>query len=51
MVANSRMKHESETMLEVIRGLVLHFVLHFVTVLKVPFICDFRTVQHKIQYT
>ena len=34
MVANSEMKHESETMLEVIRGLVLDFVLYFVTVLQ-----------------
>ena len=32
MVANSEMKHESETMLEVIRGPVLDFVLYFVTV-------------------
>ena len=32
MVANSGMKHKSEAMLEVIRGLVLHFVLY-----KVPF--------------
>ena len=32
MVANSRMKHESETMLNVIAGLVLDFVLYFVTV-------------------
>ena len=32
LVANLEMKHESETMLEVIRGLVLHFVFYFVTV-------------------
>ena len=32
MVSNSGMKHESETMLEVIRDLVLDFVLYFVTV-------------------
>ena len=32
MVANSGMKHETKTMLEVIRGLVLDFVLYFVTV-------------------
>ena len=32
MVPNSGMKHESKTMLEVIRGLVLDFVLYFVTV-------------------
>ena len=32
MVANSGMKHKSETMLDVIRGLVLDFVLYFVTV-------------------
>ena len=31
MVANSGMKHESETMLEVIRGLVLDFVLYYMT--------------------
>ena len=32
MVANSGMKHKSETMVEVIRGLVFDFVLYFVTV-------------------
>ena len=32
MAANSGMKHKSETMLEVIRGLVLHFVVNVVTV-------------------
>ena len=32
MVANSDMKHEFETLLEVIRGLVLDFVLYIVTV-------------------
>ena len=32
MVANSGMKHKSETILEVIRDLVLHFVLYVVTV-------------------
>ena len=32
MVANSGMKHESETMLGAIRDLVLDFVLYFVTV-------------------
>ena len=32
MVANSEIKHESETLLEVIRGLVLDFVFYFVTV-------------------
>ena len=32
IVANSGMKHKSETMLEVIRVLVLAFVLFFVTV-------------------
>ena len=32
MVANPGMKHKSETMLEVIRGLVLDFNLYFVTV-------------------
>ena len=32
MVANSEMKNKSETMLEMIRGLVLNFVLYFVTV-------------------
>ena len=32
MVANSGMKHETETMLEVILGLMLDFVLYFVTV-------------------
>ena len=31
MVANSGMKHEFETILEVIRGIVLYFVLYFVT--------------------
>ena len=31
MVVNSGMKHESETMVDVIRGLVFDFVLHFVT--------------------
>ena len=31
MVANPEMKHKSETMLEVIRGLVLDFNLYFVT--------------------
>ena len=30
MVANSEMKDKSETILEVIRGLVLNFVLSFV---------------------
>ena len=34
MLLNSGMKHKSKTMLEVIRGLVLYFVLDFVTVLK-----------------
>ena len=32
MVANSGMKHESETLLEVIKGLVLDVFLYFVTV-------------------
>ena len=32
MVANSGMKHKYETMLEVIRGLVLDSVLYFVTI-------------------
>ena len=32
MVANSGMKHESETVPKVIRGLVLDFALYFVTV-------------------
>ena len=32
MVANSGMKHKSETMLEMITGLVRDFVLYFVTV-------------------
>ena len=31
MVADSAMKYKSEKMLEVIRGLVLHFVLYVVT--------------------
>ena len=31
MAANLAMKYKSEKMLEVIRGLVLHFVLYFVT--------------------
>ena len=31
MVANSEMKHQSKTMLEVIKCLVLDFVLYFVT--------------------
>ena len=30
MIANSGMKHESETILEVIRGQVLDFVLYFI---------------------
>ena len=32
MIANSKMKYKSETVLEVIRGLVLDSVLYFVTV-------------------
>ena len=32
MVPNSGMKHKSETTMEVIIGLVLDFVLYFVTV-------------------
>ena len=32
MVANSKMKYKPEAMLKVIRGLVLDFVLYFVTV-------------------
>ena len=32
MVSNSEMKHKFETMLEVIRAVVLDFVLYFVTV-------------------
>ena len=32
MFVNAGMKHNSETILEVIRGLVLDFVLYFVTV-------------------
>ena len=32
MVANSGMKHKSETMLEVIRVLVLDFVLYYANV-------------------
>ena len=31
MVANSEIKRKSETMREVIRGLVLDFVIYFVT--------------------
>ena len=31
MVVNSGMKHKSETILEVIRSLVVDFVLYFVT--------------------
>ena len=32
MIANSEVKHRSKTMVDVIRGLVLDFVLYFVTV-------------------
>ena len=32
MVANSGIKHKSKTMMEVIRGLVLDFVVYLVTV-------------------
>ena len=32
MVSNSEMKHKFKTMLEVIRAVVLDFVLYFVTV-------------------
>ena len=32
MVTNSGMKHKSETIAEVIRGLLLDFVLYFVNV-------------------
>ena len=31
MILNSKMKHKSKTMLEVIRNLVLNFILFFVT--------------------
>ena len=34
MVANSRMNYKSETMLKVIRDLVLHSALYFATVWK-----------------
>ena len=46
MVATLGMKYNAETMLEVLRGLVLHFDLYFVSYDKVPFICYFSTVQH-----
>ena len=43
MVANSERKHKSETMLEVIRGLVLDFVFILLLHDKVPFIYNFST--------
>ena len=46
MVTNLGMKHKYETMLEVIRDLVLDFVLYFVTD-KVPFACNFSTEYNK----
>ena len=46
MVANSGMKHESEIVLKLIRGLVLDFVLDFVTVWQSAFYMQF---QHRVQ--
>ena len=43
MAANSEVKHKSETMLEVIRGLVLHFVVNVVTVWRNTVLYDFST--------
>ena len=50
MVGNSGMKHKSETMLVVIKGLSLDFVLYFTLLYyKVPFIYNFNT-ENNIKY-
>ena len=49
MAAKSRMKDESKTMLEVIRSLVLDFVLYLLMYDKVPFVRNFST-EYKIRY-
>ena len=43
MVANSGMKHKSETILEVIRDLAFDFVLTLLLFDRVPFIWNFST--------
>ena len=52
MVANSKIKHKFEIMLEVIRGVKLDFVsLLFYCMTKYPLLEFHRKIQDKIHYT